>query len=74
MQGFLEYLLSDLSVSKYLISKFNFYIYPMLNPDGVRYGNYRCNITGDDLNRNWKEPNANYLSELCAVKEHMRKV
>ena len=28
----------------------------MLNPDGVVYGNYRCNILGVDLNRRWQNP------------------
>lgn len=26
----------------------------MLNPDGVIIGNYRCSLTGRDLNRNYK--------------------
>lgn len=26
----------------------------MLNPDGVIVGNYRCSLTGHDLNRNYK--------------------
>lgn len=26
----------------------------MLNPDGVIVGNYRCSLTGRDLNRNYK--------------------
>jgi len=25
----------------------------MVNPDGVVFGNYRCNLTGKDLNRKW---------------------
>lgn len=29
----------------------------MLNPDGVRYGNYRCSLLGVDLNRRWINPN-----------------
>jgi len=28
-----------------------FKIVPMLNPDGVIIGNYRCSLVGDDLNR-----------------------
>ena len=27
----------------------------MLNPDGVRYGNYRCCLFGCDLNRKWRK-------------------
>jgi hypothetical protein len=26
----------------------------MLNPDGVIVGNYRCSLSGRDLNRNYK--------------------
>ena len=29
---------------------------PMLNPDGVVQGNYRCDSNGYDLNRVWKNP------------------
>ena len=28
----------------------------MLNPDGVINGNYRCSLSGNDLNRRWKTP------------------
>jgi murein tripeptide amidase MpaA len=28
----------------------------MLNPDGVRYGNYRTSLLGADLNRRWDNP------------------
>ncbi len=33
-----------------------FKIIPMLNPDGVINGNYRCSLAGCDLNRRWKTP------------------
>jgi hypothetical protein len=32
---------------------FVFRIVPMLNPDGVVFGNYRCSQLGSDLNRKW---------------------
>ena len=35
---------------------FVFKIIPMLNPDGVYNGNYRCNYVGADLNRRWPNP------------------
>ena len=35
---------------------FIFKIVPMLNPDGVIRGNYRCNTLGVDLNRRWNKP------------------
>jgi len=34
-----------------------FKIVPMLNPDGVIYGNNRCSLLGVDLNRKWIAPN-----------------
>jgi murein tripeptide amidase MpaA len=33
---------------------FKFVIIPMVNPDGVIYGNFRTNLAGFDLNRQWK--------------------
>jgi len=33
--------------------KFEFWIIPMLNPDGVVVGNYRTNLQGKDLNRHY---------------------
>lgn len=29
-------------------------VVPMLNPDGVIVGNYRCSLAGRDLNRNYQ--------------------
>lgn len=37
-------------------SVFIFKIVPMLNPDGVVFGNNRCSLSGLDLNRQWKKP------------------
>ena len=33
---------------------FVFKVIPMLNPDGVIAGNYRCSLAGRDLNRNYR--------------------
>jgi len=42
--------------AKLLRDNFIFKIIPMLNPDGVINGNYRCSLAGCDLNRRWKNP------------------
>jgi Predicted carboxypeptidase len=51
MKGAIDFLLSDAREAKILRKKFIFRIIPMLNPDGVIYGNYRCSLLGVDLNR-----------------------
>ena len=56
MKGLLEFLVSHTPEAKMLREKYVFKIVPMLNPDGVIYGNYRCGLAGSDLNRNWKSP------------------
>lgn len=56
IQGTIDFLLSDCREAKLLRRNFIFKIVPMLNPDGVRYGNYRCSLLGVDLNRRWINP------------------
>ena len=52
----IEYLLSNSQIAKILRENFIFKIVPMLNPDGVILGNYRCNLSLVDLNRQWIDP------------------
>ncbi|XP_071100297.1 cytosolic carboxypeptidase 2-like isoform X3 [Haliotis cracherodii] len=54
MKGFLDYLTGNSADAKLLRDTFIFKIVPMLNPDGVIVGNYRCSLAGRDLNRNYK--------------------
>jgi len=51
MEGFLEFIVSNDKEARALRQLFVFKIVPMLNPDGVVVGNYRCSLTGLDLNR-----------------------
>ncbi|XP_060052597.1 cytosolic carboxypeptidase 3 isoform X2 [Erinaceus europaeus] len=53
MKGFLDYILGDSSDAQLLRDTFVFKVVPMLNPDGVIVGNYRCSLAGRDLNRNY---------------------
>jgi len=55
VNGLIAYLLSP--KAEELRRHFIFRIVPMLNPDGVIYGNYRCSLLGCDLNRKWDKPN-----------------
>eukprot|EP01063_Lacrimia_lanifica_P005148 TRINITY_DN12961_c0_g1_i2.p1 TRINITY_DN12961_c0_g1~~TRINITY_DN12961_c0_g1_i2.p1 ORF type:complete len:447 (+),score=182.22 TRINITY_DN12961_c0_g1_i2:136-1476(+) len=56
--GFLTFLLSDHPAARVLRAHCAFKVVPMLNPDGVFLGNYRCSSMGYDLNRNWLNPSA----------------
>ncbi|XP_067848292.1 uncharacterized protein [Heptranchias perlo] len=54
MKGFLDCLLGNSVDAKLLRDVFMFKIVPMLNPDGVIVGNYRCSLSGQDLNRKYR--------------------
>ena len=43
----------------------------MVNVDGVYYGNYRTNLSGNDLNRIWKQPRKDFHSEVYFVKKYL---
>jgi hypothetical protein len=55
-QGVLDFLSSEEPLAQTLREAVEFRLVPMLNPDGVINGNYRCNLAGHDLNRRWKNP------------------
>ncbi|XP_030684496.1 cytosolic carboxypeptidase 2 isoform X2 [Nomascus leucogenys] len=54
MKGFLDFILSNAPDAQLLRDIFVFKVLPMLNPDGVIVGNYRCSLAGRDLNRHYK--------------------
>ena len=51
MEGFVNWLSSNLEQATELRKRFVFKIVPMMNPDGVIVGNYRAGLAGKDLNR-----------------------
>ncbi|KAJ3068186.1 Cytosolic carboxypeptidase 2 [Podochytrium sp. JEL0797] len=53
MRGLILYLTGPSPHAEDLRARFVIKIVPMMNPDGVIVGNYRCNLTGFDLNRQW---------------------
>ena len=56
MKGLIDFLVSEHVEAKILREHFVFKIVPMINPDGVINGNYRCSLSGGDLNRRYKNP------------------
>ncbi|XP_063681851.1 cytosolic carboxypeptidase 6-like [Bolinopsis microptera] len=55
-EGLMEFILEDTPEAKALRDHIVFKFVPMLNPDGVALGNYRCSLMGFDLNRHWTDP------------------
>jgi len=57
VQGIIKFLLSSDPIAESLRYNHIFLIVPLINPDGVIFGNNRCSITGNDMNRCWGNPN-----------------
>lgn len=74
MKGFIDYLTGPSLDAKILRDNFVFKIVPMLNPDGVIVGNYRCSLAGVDLNRQWKEPSRRLHPTIHHTKEMLRRL
>ncbi|CAM9356747.1 unnamed protein product [Chrysoparadoxa australica] len=72
MRGMLDFLTSETPEALLLRSMFVFRVVPMLNPDGVSYGNNRCGLAGVDLNRQWKRPKRNLHPTIYYTKAMMR--
>lgn len=73
MNGVIDYLISNDEKAEFLRNTFVFKIIPMLNPDGVIIGNYRCSIIGADLNRQWIGPSSKQYPVLYHTKLMMKK-
>lgn len=72
LRGVLRYLTSATHCAKQLRDIYVFKILPMLNPDGVRRGNYRCNSRGENLNRMYLNPLLKFHPTIYAWKEVIR--
>eukprot|EP00904_Undaria_pinnatifida_P004320 jgi/Undpi1/1388/HiC_scaffold_11.g04780.m1 len=68
VHGAIDFLTSESPRARALRANVVFKIVPMLNPDGVVNGNYRCSYLGFDLNRHWLDPSAWAQPEILSVK------
>jgi murein tripeptide amidase MpaA len=53
----------------YFKHRFIFVIIPMVNVDGVIFGNYRTGSAGRDLNRKFREPCKSLYPGVVAMKQ-----
>ncbi|XP_054522715.1 cytosolic carboxypeptidase 6 isoform X16 [Pan troglodytes] len=67
--GIIDFLVSQHPIARVLREYLVFKIAPMLNPDGVYLGNYRCSLMGFDLNRHWLDPSPWVHPTLHGVKQ-----
>ena len=73
MRGVINFLTDPINPeSAILRDNFVFKIIPMLNPDGVVNGNYRCSLAGCDLNRRWKYPSRTLHPTIFNTKKLVR--
>jgi len=55
----------------YLRKNFTFLLLPMINVDGVVYGNFRCDLGGVDLNRQWHDPSEVLHPQVHAIRKRI---
>lgn len=55
----------------WLLQTYIFKIYPMINVDGVIYGNFRCDVAGFDMNRRWKDTSKLMHPQIHEIKRRI---
>ena len=74
IQYIIEFLLGNSAIAKVLRENFLFKIVPMLNIDGVIIGNYRCNLSQVDLNRQWIDPSKKLHPTIHYTKQMIKRM
>ncbi|KAG3249042.1 hypothetical protein PI124_g6288 [Phytophthora idaei] len=72
--GILDFLTGNSLEARFLRHHFVFKVVPMLNPDGVIHGNYRCSLAGTDLNRRWLNSSSELHPTIFATKNMLLSV
>mmetsp|Transcript_13479 Transcript_13479/g.11544 ORF Transcript_13479/g.11544 Transcript_13479/m.11544 type:complete len:495 (+) Transcript_13479:437-1921(+) len=74
MEHIIDFLIGPSVEAKLLRDNFIIKIVPMLNPDGVLNGNYRCALSGVDLNRSWIDPSKKLHPTIFSTKLMLKKM
>ena len=73
LNGLIQFLVDEKDPRAALLrDKFVFKVIPMLNPDGVRRGNFRCDSRSVNLNRMYLNPSQELHPTIYALKEILR--
>ena len=59
IEGMMDYLVDNLEYDT-LKKTIDFYFFPFCNVDGAKYGNDLTNLTGINLNGDWRQVNKSY--------------
>ena len=73
IEGIVDFLINsiNLAVSK---KSLIFHFIPIVNAEGVLYGNYRTNLRGYDLNRNWRFPDKDNQPEIFYIRKYLHRI
>jgi len=74
VEGILRFLISNAGPAFLLRELYIFKIVPMLNPEGVLCGNFRCSLSGTDLNRRWDQPDETLHPQVYYLKNLFKKL
>ena len=70
MDSFLDAMMSNDPIAKAYRARYETYVIPLLNPDGVARGYWRHNAGGKDLNRDWDkftQPETRAVGQLMTI-------
>eukprot|EP01022_Parablepharisma_sp_SALTPOND_P018752 TRINITY_DN310_c0_g2_i1.p1 TRINITY_DN310_c0_g2~~TRINITY_DN310_c0_g2_i1.p1 ORF type:complete len:1282 (-),score=157.74 TRINITY_DN310_c0_g2_i1:3773-7618(-) len=74
VEGIVKFLVSDNPLAVTIRDLYIFKVVPMLNPEGVLTGNFRCSLTGTDLNRRWDQPDEILHPQIFFLKHLLKKL
>ncbi|HDZ05851.1 hypothetical protein LCGC14_0123120 [marine sediment metagenome] len=72
MKSFIETLSADSPKAQKFRDNYDLFVVPLMNPDGVDNGNWRHNMGGIDLNRDWQDfnqPETKSVRDFLVAKE-----
>ncbi|CAD8130854.1 unnamed protein product [Paramecium sonneborni] len=74
IEGAIEFLIKNCIEAEMLRNYFTIYIIPMINPDGVVFGNYRCNLNDTDLNRIWLNSHKEFHDSVWYIRDLIKQI